>query len=190
MLAVLVIAVAALWGLVSTADVRSRFRAHILPCSNPRRSVAGGGEALWLDVDGARVEAWFLPARGESPAPTAHLRTWQRRTHRHPDAIRGRRFAPRALHVLLVEYPGYGRSGGNPSEDSRHRRPGSPRTTGRRHDPRVDATRIVGYGRSLGGGAIAQLAARRPLAALVLESTFIEPHRHGARVSRSGLAGR
>ena len=32
--------------------------------------------------------------------------------------------------------------------------------------------RIVGYGRSLGGGAIAQLAARRPLAALVLESTF------------------
>jgi hypothetical protein len=30
----------------------------------------------------------------------------------------------------------------------------------------------VGYGRSLGGGAIAQLAARRPLAALVLESTF------------------
>jgi fermentation-respiration switch protein FrsA (DUF1100 family) len=30
----------------------------------------------------------------------------------------------------------------------------------------------MGYARSLGGGAIAQLAARRPLAALVLESSF------------------
>ena len=29
-----------------------------------------------------------------------------------------------------------------------------------------------GYGRSLGGGAICQLAANRPLAALILESTF------------------
>ena len=39
--------------------------------------------------------------------------------------------------------------------------------------PRVDAARIIGYGRSLGGGAMAQLAARRPLAALVLESSVI-----------------
>jgi fermentation-respiration switch protein FrsA (DUF1100 family) len=40
------------------------------------------------------------------------------------------------------------------------------------NDSRVDPARIIGYGRSLGGGAVAQLAARRPLAALVLESTF------------------
>jgi fermentation-respiration switch protein FrsA (DUF1100 family) len=36
----------------------------------------------------------------------------------------------------------------------------------------VDPARIVGYGRSLGGGAICGLARERPLAALVLESTF------------------
>ena len=73
--------------------------------------------------------------------------------------------------VLLVEYPGYGRSGGRPSEaaiteimvaayDALLRR------------PEVDATRIVGHGRSLGGGAICALAQRRELAALVLQSTF------------------
>jgi pimeloyl-ACP methyl ester carboxylesterase len=33
--------------------------------------------------------------------------------------------------------------------------------------------RIVGWGRSLGGGAVCALALERPLAALVLESTFV-----------------
>jgi hypothetical protein len=38
--------------------------------------------------------------------------------------------------------------------------------------PDVDAERIVGYGRSLGGGAVCALSRERRLAALVLESTF------------------
>ncbi|NIW33196.1 MAG: hypothetical protein GWN25_41005 [Actinobacteria bacterium] len=36
----------------------------------------------------------------------------------------------------------------------------------------VDESRIVGHGRSLGGGAIGTLAAERPLAGLIFESTF------------------
>ena len=39
-------------------------------------------------------------------------------------------------------------------------------------DPRVDANRIIAHGRSMGGGAAGQLAKRRPLAALILESTY------------------
>ena len=73
--------------------------------------------------------------------------------------------------VLLLEYPGYGRSAGKPSEAS---------ITAAilaaydwaRGDPRIDATRIVPYGRSLGGGPATQLAAERPVAALILESPF------------------
>lgn len=38
--------------------------------------------------------------------------------------------------------------------------------------PGVDPRRVVGFGRSLGGGAACALARERPLAALVLESTF------------------
>jgi fermentation-respiration switch protein FrsA (DUF1100 family) len=75
------------------------------------------------------------------------------------------------LGCLLVEYPGYGRSGGSPSEASI-----AQAMTGA-YDvatglPGVDPTRIVAYGRSLGGGAACALARRRPVAALVLESTF------------------
>jgi fermentation-respiration switch protein FrsA (DUF1100 family) len=38
--------------------------------------------------------------------------------------------------------------------------------------PGVDRARILAWGRSLGGGAVCMLARERPLAALVLESTF------------------
>ncbi len=73
--------------------------------------------------------------------------------------------------VLLVEYPGYGGTPGSPSERSIV-------TTSLAaydwaiHDSRIDSSRMVIYGRSLGGGAATQLAIRRPVAALVLESAF------------------
>lgn len=81
--------------------------------------------------------------------------------------------APRAwgVGVLLVEYPGYGRAPGAPSEKSIAE---SVRALydWAQHDRRIDSTRIVPYGRSLGGGAAARLAVERKVAALVLESTF------------------
>lgn len=78
---------------------------------------------------------------------------------------------PPELAVLLVEYPGYGWSEGEPSAESARE------TLLLAHDwltarPEVDPARIIGYGRSLGGGAICTLIGRRPFAALVLSSTF------------------
>jgi pimeloyl-ACP methyl ester carboxylesterase len=128
------------------------------------------GEALWLDVDGARIEAWLLPTTSRSPTPIAIYAHGNGELIDHEtarmDGLRGAGVA-----VLLVEYPGYGRSSGIPSERSilATFEAAYDRVA---HDPRFDARRIVGFGRSLGGGAIAQLAAHRPLVALVLESTF------------------
>jgi hypothetical protein len=37
---------------------------HIPPSAQiPDAVHASGGEVIWLDVDGERVESWFLPAR-------------------------------------------------------------------------------------------------------------------------------
>lgn len=77
----------------------------------------------------------------------------------------------RGIGVLLVEYPGYGRSKGAPTESS---------ITDAMlsaydfvvAEPEVDESRVVAFGRSLGGGAACTLALRRPIAALVLESSF------------------
>lgn len=73
--------------------------------------------------------------------------------------------------VLLVEYPGYGRAPGSPSEQS---------ITAAAvalydwavNDPRVDPAKIIAYGRSLGGGAAVRLATNRPVAGMILESAF------------------
>ena len=139
--------------------------------SNPAALATAGGEQVWLDADGDRVEAWLLPASERTaPGPLAIY------AHGNGELIdmRAAEFAAlreAGLSVMLVEYPGYGRSGGSPSEES------VTAALVAAYDwaaasRRFDAKRIVGYGRSLGGGAIAQLAARRPLAALLLESTF------------------
>ncbi|MCP3979293.1 MAG: alpha/beta hydrolase [bacterium] len=73
--------------------------------------------------------------------------------------------------VLLVEYPGYGRSSGSPSQAAiTETFVAAYDYLASRSDIRRDA--IVGYGRSLGGAAVCQLAARRDVAALILESTF------------------
>lgn len=73
--------------------------------------------------------------------------------------------------ALLLEYPGYGRSPGAPSEQSIVSAAGAAFDWARR-EPRVDANRIVAYGRSLGGGAATWLAANRAPAAVILESAF------------------
>src|SRR5690606_14605281 len=75
------------------------------------------------------------------------------------------------LAVLLVEYPGYGRSGGSPSEASitRAALAAYDRLVARAD---IDPARIVLHGRSLGGGVVAVLSDARAAAALVLESSF------------------
>jgi hypothetical protein len=73
--------------------------------------------------------------------------------------------------LLLVEYPGYGRSAGSPSQESISETfiKAYDRLAARQD---VDASRIVLFGRSLGGGAVCDLALKRPSAALILMSCF------------------
>jgi uncharacterized protein len=132
---------------------------------------APGVETLRIETPQAAVESLFLPG----PVSSARLPVvifahgngevvddWV-------SAFHG--FQERGIGVLLVEYPGYGRSSGTPSEtsiraamDAAYDRLAA--------DPRVDRSRIVGFGQSLGGGAICLLARDRPLRALILQSTF------------------
>ena len=131
-----------------------------------------GAERVWLETDGVRAEAWYLPplAAGSGPAPLLIY------THGNGELIDywAQAFEPPrrwGAGVLLVEYPGYGRSTGSPSQRTITATMASAfdRMTARAD---VDPARIVAWGRSLGGGAACALARERKLAALVLESTF------------------
>jgi uncharacterized protein len=130
-------------------------------------------QVLTISTPKGRVEAFFLPATAESDLTPEPVVIFGHGNGEVIDywltALDG--FRERGIGVLLVEYPGFGRSTGSPSEgairavmDAAYDRIVA--------NPRVDRTRIVGFGQSLGGGAICLLARDRPLRALILLSTF------------------
>ncbi|NIV18470.1 MAG: alpha/beta fold hydrolase [Woeseiaceae bacterium] len=73
--------------------------------------------------------------------------------------------------VFIIDYRGYGQSEGKPSEEGTYRDAEAAwqYLVDERSD---DPARIVIFGRSIGGGVAAWLAARHRAAALILESSF------------------
>lgn len=131
-----------------------------------------GVAEVWLPTAAGSVEAWFLPPT-EPPAGPAPVIIFFHGNGELIDFVVGEFEEPRrwGLGVLLVEFPGYGRSGGSPSESS------ITSAALAAHDwacsqAHIDRTRVIAYGRSLGGAAAILMAARRSTPALVVESTF------------------
>jgi hypothetical protein len=71
--------------------------------------------------------------------------------------------------VLAIDYRGYGKSEGKPSEDGLYR---DARAAYDWLKAKTPAARIVAFGKSLGGGPACELAATVPLDGLILQSTF------------------
>ena len=132
-----------------------------------------GAELLKVSTSSGTVDALFLPASDDATATRKPLVIFAHGNGEVIDywvsGLNG--FRERGIGVLLVEYPGYGRSSGSPSERSIRQAMDAAYDL-IASDPRVDRTRIMGFGQSLGGGAICLLAKDRPLRALILEPTF------------------
>lgn len=136
-------------------------------------------QRFWLETGSGRVEALYLPPiqqgdrSRDGAAPKAPALLFAHGNGELIDEWPQAFEQPRqwGLAVLLVEYPGYGRSEGKPSQRTVTRTMVAAYDWLARH-AEIDANRIIGHGRSLGGGAICALSTQRPLAALLLESTF------------------
>ncbi len=128
-----------------------------------------GMERIWLDCGGKKVESWLLPAYTK-PYPVVIF------AHGNGEIIdiwahEMSYFNKMGLGVLLVEYPGYGRSQGKPTQKS------VTETFVAAYDMLLsrndtDSSKIIFFGRSLGGGAVCQLAKKRKAAAIILMSCF------------------
>ena len=138
------------------------------------RVAPAGYESWWLDQpDGQRVEAWWRPAETASVATPAPVVIY---FHGNAELIDDQRQTAELWHslgvsVLLCEHAGYGRSGGVPglAHDIANAAAWYERVAAR---PEVRAEAILVHGFSLGGAFAAQLASRKPVAGVVLESTF------------------
>lgn len=87
-----------------------------------------------------------------------------------------RRMQDEGFSVLAFDYSGYGLSSGSPSERAAY----ADADAGYQYltrSARVAPERIIVHGRSLGGAVAADLASRRPVGGLVLESTFTSAFR-------------
>ncbi len=155
---------AAVWG------VQRRVLYPRPPAPSTPPLLPDGTTAAWLGPDNG-VEAWLMrPSRERWPFPIVVFAHGNGELIDHwlpPFEV----MTKMGVGVLLVEYPGYGRSSGSPTQSS------ITEAMTAAYDfaasqPGVDPARIVAYGRSLGGGAACALARERPIAALILESSF------------------
>ncbi len=125
-----------------------------------------GAEDLWLTTqDGIRSYAWWFPKPGARFATLFLHGNAGNVTHRidHAHAIQSAGSA-----VLVLDYRGYGKSRGRPSE--RGLNLDAEAAYEALNKLGYDPARIVLQGESLGTAVAVELASRRPCAGLVLES--------------------
>ncbi|MCU7930139.1 MAG: alpha/beta hydrolase [Candidatus Thiodiazotropha sp. (ex Codakia rugifera)] len=128
-----------------------------------------GYESITLHTDDkVKLDGWFIPL--ENPRATLLF------FHGNAGNISHRLESLKLFHelglaVLIIDYRGYGRSEGTPSEQGIYRDAESAwrYLTVTRNIPESD---IILFGRSFGGAVAAYLAAKHPSMGIVLESTF------------------
>ena len=136
---------------------------------------------VWLVTSRGKVEAWYIPAKAFEKGKTRPAVIF---SHGNGELIDycATEFLPyteMGIDLLLVEYPGYGRSKGRPSQ----------KTIGEvmtiaydwlkdRED--IDSDKIFAHGRSVGGGASCELAKNRNVRALILQSIFTDAKQFAA----------
>ena len=140
-----------------------------------------GAELHRLTVPGSVVESWWLAPSPGTPRPAPAVVF----THGNFEIVDEwvhsfDRLRNAGVGVLLLEYPGYGRSTGVATQASV--------TAGSvaawdllASMPEVDRTRIIALGRSVGGGAAGALSRERPLAARVFSSAFTSTRAYARR---------
>lgn len=148
------------------------------------QQMLGYGERIELVMhDGTRLVGWYLPA-GEPSAPSPAL-LWFYGNGETIAAIWPiiRDFRPPGAALLVVDYPGYGASGGRTTEAGIYEA-GALAYQALASRPGVDRQRIYVYGRSLGSAVATRTAADHPAAGLILESPFTSARDMAARSYR------
>jgi fermentation-respiration switch protein FrsA (DUF1100 family) len=129
---------------------------------------AGGSEEVWMQCeDGVKVHGlwWAEPAEG----PVILFL--------HGNAQEVYSWAPvhmdlesTGCRLLLIDYHGYGKSGGEPHEAGLYL--DGKAAMGWLEDKGVENSEVIVFGKSLGGGVACEIAQGTRLKALILESTF------------------
>ncbi|MCI0456234.1 MAG: alpha/beta hydrolase [Gemmataceae bacterium] len=119
--------------------------------------------------DGTKVHGWWCPRKDADGALLYLHGNAGNLSHRY-DIVTTLR-DQLGVSVLIVDYPGYGKSEGSPSES------GCYATAEAAYDwltkeQKIAPAKVILFGKSMGGGVAVELASRRDHRALVLVKTF------------------
>lgn len=126
-------------------------------------------EVSLVTQDGVRLYGWFIPAARPRALTLLHFHG---NAENISDSLPLGRMARDAGHnMLLLDYRGYGRSRGGPTERGIYL-DGEAALLHLRGRADVDPDRIVLWGRSIGAAVAVHLASSGPVRGIVLESPF------------------
>ncbi len=162
------IAVAFAAGLLYYLANRAIYYPSKYPEGNWELQRAAGATDAWMETsDGVKIHGWWVEREG-SPLATLFLHgnagNITDRTRRIQEIVAA------GSSVLMLDYRGYGKSSGRPSEQGLYRdsEAGFIYLLGKGYR----AEQIVLHGESLGTAVAIDLASRRPCAGLILEAPF------------------
>jgi fermentation-respiration switch protein FrsA (DUF1100 family) len=118
-------------------------------------------------ADGTPIHGWWCPQDGADGALLYCHGNAGNLSHRGQTIRKMQQLL--GVSVFIFDYPGYGRSGGSPTEQGCYQ---AANAAYEWLQKQVPSERILIYGSSLGGGVAIDLASRRPHRALVLDKTF------------------
>jgi fermentation-respiration switch protein FrsA (DUF1100 family) len=193
----LVLAYVALVALAWLFQQRLAFPAPRVAVPDPTSVGVANGETIALVMrDGTRLAGWYLApvpvgAQHAAPLHPSAALLWFYGNGENIATIWPivREFQPPNAALLVVDYPGYGGSGGRATEAGMYA------AADAAYDalaarPEVDPRRIYVYGRSLGSAAATYTATRHAVAGLILESPFtnaVDMARHAYRIFPSSI---
>lgn len=161
---------AALYGLICVGVFLVQDRLLFRPTSELERTPDQVGlefEEQWLEAGpGERIHAWRIRP--------AHPRARVLFLHGNEGNVADRLDSLQVLHslgldVLALDYPGYGRSTGTPTEEGCYRAARQGFEALRAEEPTLP---LIVWGRSMGGGVASSLIGEAGVSALILEATF------------------
>lgn len=128
-------------------------------------------DIFFTTEDRVRISGWLVKA-AKNPDKAATVLFFHGNAGNIGDRVEKiRNFHDMGLNVFIVDYRGFGKSEGRPSERGMYldAQAAYDYLAGRTD---IDKKRIIVYGASMGGVAAIDLAARRPVAGLIADSTI------------------
>lgn len=125
-------------------------------------------DVYYTTTDGVSINAWFVPAADDSPVLVWCHGNAGNISHRIENILLLLRWG---VSIFIFDYRGYGKSGGEITEEGLYLDAvGAYKYL--KDEKGIETSRIVPFGRSMGGPVAVDLATRENFPSLVLESTF------------------